>query len=669
MRALGCSGLASTQVAAGLRPRGFSGSPVLVRTPSGPVVVGVLRWMQEDDDAERAVGGVVYATRVSDLTTTWPSLRTPDPVRELAGDMLAPFRAEIEDFLSAQIRGPDGELPFAGRVRELDELDSWLDDPDGSAYHLVAGPAGIGKSAVLTRWTLSLARRDGVVALIVPISIRFDLTAERDVLLALYHRLAQVHRDSADRTASTADARQGVRDYLERPAPAGQVVVVLDALDEVAGWTPGRRLLPVRPGRGVRILLSARVTADNPTGAAWADRLGLPRAAPVTTLTPLGSSTMSELVGQVRPAETPGAVAAAGERLWGLTAGDPVTVALYLAELRENESLPLAEWITDRHTPPGLEGFFEGWWRGQVRLWEDAGRADDAERVLGLLSCAEGPLRRADLRELVGRLPEPLDGVRLTKALVAVRRFALPGDGTDETIVIAHPTITQMLRRRLTRDATLAEYRDAYLGWGADTLAGLRAGTLDPAAVSVYLVRHLAQHLTATDKQHAAALDLTSPVWRRTHDAVASPAVRNLAEISVRISSPAANSTTSLGPAAAGAECGKLNRVGDRRQRYVTVYASTLVSPNTAARPPGSLQRHGRPVSARSVQAGRPRSARVGGQPRRGPTTSRGSAATSASSTDRRGASTSDGGHAGIRHATCRSAWSAPRPGPPTRGR
>jgi AAA ATPase domain len=225
VRALGCSGLASTQVAAGLRPRGFSGSPVLVRTPSGPVVVGVLRWMQEDDDAERAVGGVVYATRVSDLTTTWPSLRTPDPVRELAGDMLAPFRAEIEDFLSAQIRGPDGELPFAGRVRELDELDSWLDDPDGSAYHLVAGPAGIGKSAVLTRWTLSLARRDGVVALIVPISIRFDLTAERDVLLALYHRLAQVHRDSADRTASTADARQGVRDYLERPAPAGQVVV------------------------------------------------------------------------------------------------------------------------------------------------------------------------------------------------------------------------------------------------------------------------------------------------------------------------------------------------------------------------------------------------------------------------------------------------------------
>src|SRR5437763_140150 len=79
-------------------PRGFSGAPVVVRHARGPVVGGVITRMQEeDDDPERAVGGVVYAIRVGGVTDLWRPLARPvDPIVALAGT--------------------PGEAPFAGPV-------------------------------------------------------------------------------------------------------------------------------------------------------------------------------------------------------------------------------------------------------------------------------------------------------------------------------------------------------------------------------------------------------------------------------------------------------------------------------------------------------------------------------------------------------------------------
>ncbi|WP_410617129.1 ATP-binding protein [Amycolatopsis sp. lyj-109] len=512
--------LESKQVAAGLRPRGFSGSPVLVRTPAGPVVVGVLRWIQEDDDTERAVGGVVYATRASDITARWQHLRPSQPEADLAGDLTAPSHRTIKDFLEVQLHGPGGELPFGGRSAELDRLTRWLEDPDGSPYLLISGPAGIGKSTVLTRWMLSIVRRRATNIVFVPVSIRFELTDERNVLLALNHRLAQVYGEVTDSMASTTDARQSARALLERSAPPGRtVVVVLDALDEAGGWTPRPRFLPTNPGRGVRIVLSARFTHDLPTGADWATQLGLSEDA-VTSLTRLTSSTMADLITQIRPSEPADILLSAADQLWTLTAGDPVTVSLHLQDLQEQPDQRLEDWAATLHTsPPGLDGYFDQWWSGQIRLWEATGRADDAERVLRLLVCAEGPLSRSELRLLTGRVHERFDGVRLDKAIEAIRRFVLPSTAGD-TIIIAHPAITEMLRGRLSRTGAIDEYRQVFVDWCVEVLASLRADTLNPAAVPGYMLRHLAEHLAATDEPHSAALDVAAQYWRRVQSTI-----------------------------------------------------------------------------------------------------------------------------------------------------
>jgi hypothetical protein len=83
--------LFSDAVAARLRPRGFSGGPVLVDTVAGQVAAGVICWMQEDeDDQEQAVGGTVYAVPAAEIVERWPELGAPlDAVDELA----APERA------------------------------------------------------------------------------------------------------------------------------------------------------------------------------------------------------------------------------------------------------------------------------------------------------------------------------------------------------------------------------------------------------------------------------------------------------------------------------------------------------------------------------------------------------------------------------------------------
>jgi hypothetical protein len=515
--------LYADQLIGGVRPRGFSGSPALARTPAGPVAVGVARWMQEaDDDPETVVGGVVYATRVSDVTARWPALRPVSaPALDLAGDLQAPSRLAVEDFVTAQLRGPGGDLPFAGRVDDLAALDGWLDEPDAPPHHLVSGPAGIGKSTLLVRWAARIAARRDLHVVLVPISVRYETNEAREALLALVHRLSRVHQESYDRTMSAADARQSVRALLSRPAPAGtRIVVIIDALDEAAGWTPGPRLFPQQPGAGVRLLLSARHTGEHPNAAAWTGELGLPGAR-TTTLSRLGAPAMAGLLRQALPDASAADLDAAAARLWSLTDGEPVTVALHLQAITAEPGGLLAAWTANAaRTPPGLAGFFAVWWKEQRTLWSGhgEGRVDDAERLLRILVIAEGPVTRADLLTLAGRLRQPLDGVRVDAALTVLSRFVLPGR-TGGTVVVAHQVITDMLRDRLEKDGSATEYRQAFVSWGVDILDRLHAGDLSPGEVPTYLARHLSGHLTSQDTFHPYAPQLAGPLWRRVKDA------------------------------------------------------------------------------------------------------------------------------------------------------
>lgn len=537
--------LYSDQVAAGLRPRGFSGGPVLLETPAGAIVLGIVRWQQDaEHDPQQAVGGTVYATRVDDIAALWPELAGPrDPVAELAGDATAPGRPLIRAFLESHLRGPGGPLPFAGRGEELGGLDGWLDAPDGSPYHLVIGAAGAGKTSLLVRWAHALGDcgRPDLHVVFVPISVRYAATSARDVLLAILHRVARIHGVSYDRTADAAEARDALTALLARPAPDGTtLLVVVDALDEASDWEPGPQHFPAQPGRGVRIALSARQTHARPTPESWVETLGLSAGTTLTHLGPLQAVALTELLRQVvvdRGGRDPDpqALDLAGTRLWELTAGEPVTTALYLLELGRELNPDLRAWVTAlQFARPGLEGWFDAWWNDQERLWRahNAERLDDAERVLNLIAVAEGPLLLAELKLLGEQLSERLDGARLRRAITLLDRLVLPGRDAH-SVAAGHPLVALMLRARLRRFGDLTDYRAIYRCWADGILGRLLGGDLAPHQVPAYLTQHLVAHLfpenpdgvgdetDETDAQQVrSAFRVADPLWRRVREAV-----------------------------------------------------------------------------------------------------------------------------------------------------
>ena len=71
-----------------------------------------------------------------------------------------PHANRVRRFVEAYVGSPESMVPFGGRGAELRQLDTWLDDPDGSPYCLLVAPAGRGKSALLVRWSNDVAARD-----------------------------------------------------------------------------------------------------------------------------------------------------------------------------------------------------------------------------------------------------------------------------------------------------------------------------------------------------------------------------------------------------------------------------------------------------------------------------------------------------------------------------
>ncbi|WP_327589007.1 trypsin-like peptidase domain-containing protein [Nonomuraea sp. NBC_00507] len=511
--------LFSDEVAARMRPRGFSGGPVLVDTVTGQVAVGVICWMQEDDEDEgRAVGGTVYAVPVAEIIQRWPELGASlDAVDELAGDVDAPGRGQIANFIDTHLRGSQGTLPFAGRAAELDTLDAWLADPDAPPYHLVCGEAGAGKSTLLVRWATAVAAgQPWVRPVFVPVSLRYEATGAGEVFTNLLHRVARVHGVGYDYNAGEARARDALAALLSRPAPdGGTLLVIVDALDE-AGWEPGPADFPRRPGPGVRIVLSARHTARRPSAEAWAEALNLPDTA-VTRLGALCADDVAELLRQVRPQDPVDDIAPA---LWRLTRGDPVTTGLYLRDLADR---PLVDLAALERAAPGLDGYFAMWEEEQERQWRarDAKRLKDGRRLLNLLAVAEGPVRLTELRSLAPRVGKALDADRLRQAVRLLDRLVLPGREPD-SFLIAHPLITRMLRKRLDGDGDLAAYREAYVAWGREVMDALLARELSPTAVPTYLARHLAAHLVPDEAGAGVpmreAFALTHGLWRRARE-------------------------------------------------------------------------------------------------------------------------------------------------------
>ena len=184
------------------------------------------------------------------------------PVRSLPTD----YAAHIEEFLTAYLGTPERPVPFGGREDALAALDAWLDDP-ATPYLLLTAPAGLGKSALLVRWLARLREtHPDLPTVFVPVSIRYSTNLSTVTFAALAAQLARVYGEEVPTDPNTpAPVWKGIcASYLRREPPTGHLLVVLDGLDEAADWDVDASLFPQVPPPGLKVAVSARLTATVP---------------------------------------------------------------------------------------------------------------------------------------------------------------------------------------------------------------------------------------------------------------------------------------------------------------------------------------------------------------------------------------------------------------------
>ena len=191
------------------------------------------------------------------------------------------YAVRIQNFFSEYLGTADRPVPFGGRDSDLKMLDAWLDDPQKPPYLLLAAPAGRGKSALLVHWGQKLlATREDLAIVFIPISIRFNINLANVVFAALTARLAALYGDSPPDANSSPEILRGMMsNYLSRSLPDGRkLLVILDGLDESAGWNPGPDLFSLTPPMGLRVVVSARYLAGDIDASSWLRRLGWTRS-------------------------------------------------------------------------------------------------------------------------------------------------------------------------------------------------------------------------------------------------------------------------------------------------------------------------------------------------------------------------------------------------------
>ncbi|KYF66679.1 hypothetical protein [Sorangium cellulosum] len=163
---------------------------------------------------------------------------------------------------------------------QLATLDAWL--TDGPACALVAGQDPVFRSALLSRWALSVAERRAAEVIFVPVSACFGTAVERDMLklfvglfkgstTAMFSR----PRSPGEMISAIRLALMGVGWVSSVPDEENpQLLVVLDGVERAAdGWPDPRIPFLSEPGEGARIVVSVDAEGHAPSGMLWRDRL------------------------------------------------------------------------------------------------------------------------------------------------------------------------------------------------------------------------------------------------------------------------------------------------------------------------------------------------------------------------------------------------------------
>jgi hypothetical protein len=407
--------------------------------------------------------------------------------------------------LDAYLGSGGARIPFGGRHAELDELTSWLEDPNSPHNFLITAPAGRGKTALVVRWIEQLGHlRPEIPVAFVPISIRYDTNQSSVFYQALAARLAHLLDEKLPADSATG-YKERVREYLDRfTDPTRPCLVVIDGLDEATGWVVDKSVLPPRPPAGLRILASARQLAGDKGSADWLRRLGWTfplseaRTMEVRPLDRAGIADVLQKMGSPLD-HLSGDVDIIGELHRLTSGGDPLLLALYVYDLLKAGDAPARLSPSDLRTrKPGFGNYFKDWFEEQQKAWVDARQHVDIHGlnlILATLGCAQGPLSLADISNVVKTAAPAVDMITTLDTLAPVKRFII-GDGIETGFVLSHPKLAEYFRNEHFAGSDIISRVDAaYTTWGERIVAAVNEKKIDPADVSRYLLVYYVQHL------------------------------------------------------------------------------------------------------------------------------------------------------------------------------
>ena len=160
------------------------------------------------------------------------------------GDLPTRYDGNVRNFLTYYVGTDEAPAPFGGRDADLRSLDAWFSQAH-PPYAFLNAPAGRGKSALLAHWALAQQTQERAHVVFFPVSIRYGTNREDVAFAALAARMAHILGVTVDRASSAKQYRDIFNDHLGRTPPDGKpVLIVLDALDEAAGWEPDAALFP-----------------------------------------------------------------------------------------------------------------------------------------------------------------------------------------------------------------------------------------------------------------------------------------------------------------------------------------------------------------------------------------------------------------------------------------
>lgn len=249
-----------TFISAGNLEPGISGGPVYDKQLRR--VVGIFRAIEEKDGIPSKIA---YVIPIDDIFTCWQDLEeinrlsVPDTDEDCLkrdyGIQLVPEGGRpVSPILLRRFESIFSSYQIFGRNRQLTLLNQFVDEKI-SGYFFVTGPAGYGKTALLSNWAKSLESK-GVhtaVHLINPMidaSINFCLKNLCEQLMA-FRNLGNIPQDESK--------LQDLFNFLLKKSPSPKkLVIILDGLDEADDWPDLSYVVPPILPEGIFFVVSMR---------------------------------------------------------------------------------------------------------------------------------------------------------------------------------------------------------------------------------------------------------------------------------------------------------------------------------------------------------------------------------------------------------------------------